>query len=95
MQLAKVIGTVVATRKEPSLNGLKFLLVRPVDGEGKETGNPLVAADAVGAGPEEVVLIAAGSSARQTTATDKRPVDAVVMAIVDTWEIEGATKYKK
>ena len=95
MQLAKVIGTVVATRKEPSLDGLKFLLVRPVDGEGKETGNPLVAADAVGAGPEEIVLIAAGSSARQTTATDKRPVDAVVMAIVDNWEIEGATKYKK
>ena len=95
MQLAKVIGTVVATRKEPSLNGLKFLLVRPVDGEGKETGNPLVAADAVGAGPEEIVLIASGSSARQTTSTDKRPVDAVVMAIVDTWEVEGATKYKK
>jgi len=95
MQLAKVIGTVVATRKEPSLNGLKFLLVRPVDGDGKETGNPLVAADAVGAGPEEIVLIASGSSARQTGATDKRPVDAVVMAIVDTWEVEGSTKYKK
>ena len=95
MQLAKVIGTVVATRKEQSLNGLKFLLVRPVDGEGKETGNPLVAADAVGAGPEEIVMIASGSSARQTTATDKRPVDAVVMAIVDHWEVEGTTKYKK
>lgn len=95
MQLAKVIGTVVATRKEQSLSGLKFLLVRPVDGEGKETGNPLVAADAVGAGPEEIVMIASGSSARQTTATDKRPVDAVVMAIVDHWEVEGTTKYKK
>ncbi len=95
MQLAKVIGTVVATRKESSLDGLKFLLVRAVDGEGKESGNPLVAADAVGAGPEEIVLIAAGSSARQTVATDKRPVDAVIMAIVDHWEIEGATKYKK
>jgi microcompartment protein CcmK/EutM len=95
MQLAKVIGTVVATRKEPSLDGLKFLVVRPVDDEGKETGNPLVAADAVGAGPEEIVLIAAGSSARQTSMTDKRPVDAVVMAIVDHWEVSGTTKYKK
>lgn len=95
MQLAKVVGTVVATRKEPSLEGLKLLLVRPIDEGGKETGNHLVAADAVGAGPEEIVLIAAGSSARQTTMTDKRPVDAVVMAIVDTWSIDGVTKYKK
>ena len=66
MQLAKVIGTVVSTRKEPSLNGVKFLLVRPVDEEGRESGNPLVAADAVGAGVEEIVMIASGSSARQT-----------------------------
>ncbi|HUK12424.1 MAG TPA: EutN/CcmL family microcompartment protein [Thermoanaerobaculaceae bacterium] len=95
MQLAKVIGTVVATRKESSLEGLKLLLVRPLDDEGRETGNPLVAADAVGAGPEEVVLVAAGSSARQTRATDKRPVDAVIMAIVDSWEIAGKQKYKK
>ena len=95
MQLAKVIGTVVATRKEPSLDGLKFLVVRGIDDEGKETGNPIVAADAVGAGPDEIVLIAAGSSARQTTMTDKRPVDAVVMAIVDTWEVDGKTKYTK
>jgi microcompartment protein CcmK/EutM len=95
MQLAKVIGSVVATRKDPSLDGLKLMLVRPVDEEGRETGNPLVAADAVGAGPEEIVLIAAGSSARQTTATDKRPVDAVIMAIVDTWSVNGVTKFRK
>jgi microcompartment protein CcmK/EutM len=95
MQLAKVIGTVVATRKEASLEGLKLLLVRPLDEEARETGNPLVAADAVGAGPEEVVLVASGSSARQTQQTDKRPVDAVIMAIVDTWSIEGQTKYRK
>ena len=95
MQLARVVGTVVATRKEESLTGLKLLLVRPLDEEGKETGLPLVAADAVGAGPEEVVLVASGSSARQTQATDKRPVDAVVMAIVDSWEVAGVTKYRK
>ena len=95
MQLAKVIGTVVSTRKEPSLNGVKFLIVRPVDEEGRETGNPLVAADAVGAGVEEIVMIASGSSARQTQATDKRPVDAVVMAIVDSWSLDNSTKYRK
>ena len=95
MQLAKVVGTVVASQKETSLEGIKLLLVRPVDEEGRETGGHLVAADAVGAGPEEIVLIAAGSSARQTRLTDKRPVDAVIMAIVDSWSIGGATKYKK
>ncbi|HQP87903.1 MAG TPA: EutN/CcmL family microcompartment protein, partial [Thermoanaerobaculia bacterium] len=89
MQLAKVVGSVVATRKEESLSGLKLLLVRPVDEEGRDGSTVLVAADAVGAGPGEVVLIAAGSSARQTVATDKRPVDAVVMAIVDSWDVGG------
>ena len=95
MVLAKVVGTVVATRKEGSLEGLKLLLVRVIDEEGKETGASIVAADAVGAGPGEVVLIASGSSARQTTMTDKRPVDAVVMAIVDSVTVDGTTKYKK
>lgn len=95
MLLARVVGTVVATRKEASLEGLKLLLVRPLDEEGREVGSHLVAADAVGAGPEEVVLVAAGSSARQTQATDKRPVDAVVMAIVDSWTVGSVTKYKK
>jgi microcompartment protein CcmK/EutM len=95
MVLAKVVGTVVATRKEGSLEGLKLLLVRVVDEEGKETGANIVAADAVGAGPGEIVLIASGSSARQTTMTDKRPVDAVVMAIVDSWAVGDVEKYKK
>lgn len=95
MQLAKVVGSVVATRKEESLSGLKLLLVRPVDEEAREGATVLVAADAVGAGPGEVVLIAAGSSARQTLATDKRPVDAVVMAIVDSWDVGGDVKYRK
>ena len=95
MLLAKVVGTVVATRKEASLDGLKLLVVRPVNEDGEASGTHLVAADAVGAGPEEMVLIAAGSSARQTQVTDKRPVDAVVMAIVDSWDLGGVTKYKK
>lgn len=95
MNLGKVVGTVVSTRKEQSMEGLKLLLVRYVDAEGKETGGHVVAADAVGAGPDEMVLVATGSSARQTTATDKRPCDAVVMAIVDNWSIDDVLKYKK
>ena len=95
MQLARVVGTVVATRKEPNMQGLKLHVVKPLDEEGRESGNAIVSADAVGAGPDEVVLIAAGSSARQTNATDKKPVDSVVMAIVDTWNVGDAVKYKK
>ncbi len=95
MQLCKVVGTVVASRKEPTLDGLKLMLVRPVDTEGRESGGYVIAADAVGAGPGEYVLTAAGSSARQTTATNNRPVDTVIMAIVDTWELGGQEKYKK
>ncbi len=95
MQLAKVVGTVVSTRKEPSLDGLRLMLVRPVDEDGNATGQHLVAADAVGAGPDEMVLVASGSSARQTQATDKRPVDAVIMAIVDSWTVDEEVKYKK
>jgi microcompartment protein CcmK/EutM len=95
MQLARVVGTVVATRKEESIQGLKLLVVRPLDEEGRESGNALVSADAVGAGPDEVVLIAAGSSARQTVVTDKRPIDSVVMAIVDSWSVGDDVRYKK
>ena len=93
MNLGKVVGTVVSTRKEPVLDGIRFLLVRLVDVDGKETSSFVVAADAMGAGPGEMVLTAAGSSARQTTMTDKKPVDNVIMAIVDTWEVDGKTKY--
>ncbi|MFH0882456.1 MAG: EutN/CcmL family microcompartment protein [bacterium] len=95
MVLAKVTGTVVSTRKEASMDGLKFLILRQVDVNGKETGGFVVAADAVGAGVGEMVLYASGSSARQTVATDKRPCDAVVMAIVDSWEIDGKVLYRK
>ena len=95
MLLAKVIGTVVSTKKEESMDGLKFLLLQQIDGEGKEKGGIVVAADAVDAGVGEIVLYASGSSARQTQRTENRPCDAVVMAIVDTWEIEGRTRYKK
>ena len=95
MVLAKVVGTVVSTRKEETMEGLKFLVLQQVDLEGKSTGGFVVAADAVDAGVGEMVLYASGSSARQTIKTDKRPCDAVVMAIVDNWEVGGKLKYKK
>ncbi|WKZ82469.1 MAG: EutN/CcmL family microcompartment protein [Acidimicrobiia bacterium] len=95
MLLGRVTGTVVATRKEPTLDGLTFLVVAHLDAEGKETGGSVVAADAVGAGVGEVVMYASGSSARQTIATKDRPCDAVIMAIVDTWEVGGQVKFVK
>jgi microcompartment protein CcmK/EutM len=90
-----VVGTLVATRKDPELGGLKLLIVRGCDFDGKPTGSAVVAADAVGAGVGEVVLFAAGSSARQTVATQNRPVDATIMAIVDFVEIGGERRYVK
>jgi len=95
MLIGRVVGTVVATRKEEELNGLKLLLVRSADVEGKATGGLVVAIDAVGAGVGEVVLYASGSSARQTRVTKDRPVDATVMAIVDAIEHEGKSTYTK
>jgi microcompartment protein CcmK/EutM len=93
--LGRVAGTLVASRKEDTLVGLKFLVVKQLDVEQSETGGYVVAADAVGAGVGEIVLYATGSSARQTVMTKDRPCDAVVMAIVDTWEVSGETKYVK
>jgi len=95
MLLGKVVGTVVSTRKEPTLEGSKLLVVRGLDLDGKPTATLVVAVDAVGAGVGEWVLFASGSSARQTEMTKDRPVDATIMAIVDTLEVGGQTKYVK
>lgn len=95
MMLARVIGTVVSTQKDPSLEGLRFMLCKPINPDGEACGAPVVAVDTVGAGVDEVVLYATGSSARQTVQTNNRPCDAVIMAIVDTWEVGGDTKYQK
>ena len=95
MTLGKVIGTVVASQKEATLEGLRLLLVRACDFDGKPSGSAVVAADAVGAGIGEVVLYAAGSSARQTTVTKDRPIDHTIMAIVDLIEVEGQSRYTK
>lgn len=95
MLLGRVAGTLVASRKDEGLAGQKLLVVRQLDIDGAETGGHVVAVDAVGAGLGEVVLWASGSSARQTEATRDRPCDAVIMAIVDSWEVGGAEVYRK
>jgi microcompartment protein CcmK/EutM len=95
MILAKVLGTVVSTRKDAGLSGLKLLLAREVDAKFEPAGNSVVAVDAVGAGAGEIVLIAAGSSARLTEVTKDRPVDHVICGIVDVVERDGADVYVK
>ena len=89
MKLGRVIGTVVATRKDPSLEGTKLLVVENLAMDLAAEGGYVVAVDAVGAGAGEVVLYASGSSARQTPVTRERPVDAVIMAIVDSFDATG------
>ncbi|HEX6220135.1 MAG TPA: EutN/CcmL family microcompartment protein [Acidimicrobiia bacterium] len=95
MQLGRVAGTLVASRKEALMSGMKFLVVRQIDEDNSETGSYVIAVDAVGAGPGEVVLYASGSSARQTELTRDKPCDAVIMAIVDSWDVGGDVKYHK
>ena len=95
MKLGKVVGTVVSTKKDEKIEGLKLYLVRDLSLDLEEQASFVVAADAMGAGVGEVVLYATGSSARQTRITDARPVDAVVMAIVDIMTVEGEVRYHK
>ena len=88
MEVAKVIGTIWSTRKEERLNGLKLLIVQPInlrDGAGGRA--PIVAADTVGAGIGETVLVVGGSSARSAAADMSIPVDASVVGIVDDQEL--------
>jgi microcompartment protein CcmK/EutM len=95
MQLGKIVGTVVSTQKDEKLTGLKFHIVKFLDLHLKPSGGNVIAVDAVGAGIGEVVLTAAGSSARQTAITKDKPVDTVIMAIVDILEIDGEKRYVK
>jgi microcompartment protein CcmK/EutM len=82
--LAKVVGTVVATRKDPRLVSSKLLVARPTDPRGKIDGGYLVAVDTVDAGVGETVLIVSGSSARMASGLKDCPVDAAIVGIVDT-----------
>lgn len=95
MLLAQVVGTVVSTRKDAGLLGLKLLLVREVDAAFKPAGAWVVAADAVGAGVDELVIVAQGSSARLTEVSREKPVDAVICGIVDSVEAGGRDAYRK
>lgn len=83
MIVARVAGTVVCTRKVPELEGYKLLVVKKENLRGETGKDLLVAVDVVGAGSGEQVLVVSGSSARQTRQTDKKPVDAVIVGIVD------------
>ena len=95
MQMGKVVGTVVASRKEDVLEGMRFMVVKNCDFDGNPVGPAVIAVDAVGAGVDEIVLYASASSARMCRLTDERPVDATIMAIVDLVEVGGEHRYMK
>ncbi len=95
MLIARVIGTTVSTIKDEKIIGQKLLVMRQTDETGKSIGKPFVAVDTVDAGVGDLVLTASGSSARQTTLTKDRPVDAVIMAVIDSLEVEGKTTFRQ
>ena len=84
MILARVVGTIVATRKDPRLEGFKLLIVKPVSPEGQDESGYVIAVDTVGAGSKETVIVVSGSSARMAEGCKDKPVDASVVGIVDT-----------
>jgi len=95
MLIAKVVGSVVATQKDPGIAGHKLLVLQVHDHENQPKEQYVVAVDAVGAGTGDLVLYATGSSARQTELTKDKPCDAVTMAIVDSWDLGGENVYEK
>ncbi len=95
MDFARVVGSAVSTIKDTSLTGRKLLVVRAADASDNLFGEPFVAVDAVGAGEGEFVLISRGSAARHTNGTENAPVDAVIMAILDSVELDGSTSFRK
>ncbi len=95
MLIARVVGSAVSTIKDEKLIGTKLLVIREADERGMPIGKPLVAVDTVGAGVDDLVLTASGSSARQTDITRNRPVDTVIMAILDSLEVDGEITFRK
>lgn len=95
MFIAEVVGSVIATRKTETMDGTKLRIVQKITPSGSKTDSYAVVVDVVGANEGEYVLVASGSTARQTDVTDARPVDAVIMAIVDMWQSEGRVQYLK
>jgi microcompartment protein CcmK/EutM len=95
MLIAKVIGTTVSTIKDEKLFSKKLLILRQTDESGNPAGKPYVAVDTVDAGIGDLVLTCAGSSARQTAITKDTPVDAVIMAVIDSLEVDGKISFRK
>ncbi len=95
MLIARVVGDVVSTIKDEKMSGRKLLIVREVSVQNELVGKPVVAVDIVDAGVGDVVLVAQGSSARQTSSTKDTPTDAVIMALVDSLEMEGKVTFRK
>lgn len=95
MLIAKVVGTTVSTIKDEQLSGRKLLILWQTDEKGEPVGKPYVAVDTVDAGAGDLVLTCAGSSARQTSITKDTPVDAVIMSIVDSLEVDGTVVFRK
>jgi carbon dioxide concentrating mechanism protein CcmL len=95
MQIAKVRGTVVSTYKAESLRGIKFLLVQFMDEQGQPLPKYEVAGDVVGAGINEWVLVSRGGAARKETGMEVRPLDAMVVGIIDTVNVENRSLYSK
>lgn len=95
MLIGEVVGSVVSTKKDEQLESFKLLVVQVRNHENRPKDQYVVAVDSVGAGTGDIVLYATGSSARQTTITKDKPCDAVVMAIVDSWDVQGDNVYEK
>ncbi len=95
MLIARVVGTIVSTIKDEKLTGRKLLIVREATTENELVGKPIAAVDTVDAGVGDLVLIAQGSSARQTTATKDTPTDSVIMAVIDELEVGGKITFRK
>ena len=88
MTLGRVVGTIVATRKDPRLEGHKLLIVKPVTPDGKDEPGYLVAVDTVSAGNRELVITVSGSSARMADGCKDKPVDCVIVGIVDGLDVD-------
>jgi microcompartment protein CcmK/EutM len=92
MILARVVGTVVATRKDPRLEGQKLLVLKPISPDGKDEAGYVIAVDTVSAGVRETVLAVAGSSARMAEGCKDKPVDTAIIGIVDAVSLDEKRK---
>ena len=95
MLIGRVIGSVVSTQKDEKMRDMKLLLVQRHDPANRPLEETMVCVDAVGAGLHEMVLYCTGSSARQTKLTEGKPCDAVIMGILDSWDVDGNVVFEK